>query len=191
MIDFWELMGRMLTDQNFLNAVLGYRATPAFTPAVANPMNQRIAIPQADYDNMRTIVCGARAPMQGKPVSLMALGEILYVLTKPNFASRARAACAALNGLLAPQVTQQAPFYQALGAMTLDGSLRAEMADGGRFAQNGFGNVDQADQTNLSNYLRTGSGGEQAITALCGAGWQNDCNDKMLFWANHTHPITP
>jgi hypothetical protein len=183
MIDFWEMMGRMVTDQNLLNILVNL-------PIVNYQVGQdhRAAIPPADYTALR----GKVAPfMPAKPLSLMALGEMLFALTIPAFRTNAGVVATKLAALHLPQ-PQNDKFYVALGAMIVDDRLRVELVDNGHWTKWGFDYVDPIDRQTLSAALDLGQNPipVKAIQNFCLTGWSHDCNDLVIEWAGHTHPVT-
>ena len=193
MIDFWEMLGRMMMNQTFLNDLVGFKGVQypvgADHRAVIpnDPATIGTAQPSDDYDLMRTIV---NRYMPGKPLSLMALGEMLWCLTIPAFRSKGKIAAAkvAQLGLAAPANDN---FYIALGAMVLDENLRIELIENGNWGKWGFGSVAPADQTALAKVMDNNQNPDvvDAIHNFCFTSWDPDCNARAIEWVGHTHPV--
>jgi hypothetical protein len=194
MIDFWEMLGRMVTNQNFLNALVGFKKVQYTVGS-----DQRALIPNDpstiggqlndDYYLMRQIV---QQYMPGKPLSLMALGEMLYALTIPAFRVKGQIAYAkiAQMGIPAPQNDY---FYVALGAMILDDGLRSELVDNNNWNNWGFDSVAAPDRASLTGLLNVNQNADvvDAVHNFCLTGWDIDCNDRVIEWVGHTHPVAP
>lgn len=193
MIDFWEMIGRMVMDQKFLNALLAFKKVQytVGSDGRASIPNDPSTIGSAqqndDYNLMRRLV---RTYMPNKPVSLMALGEMLCALTIPAFRTKGQIAAAKIGklGLPAPKNDY---FYVALGAMILDENLRSELADSGNWSDWGFDGVDPEDKATLTSLLNVNQSPDavDAVHTFCLTGWGHDCNDRLIEWIGHTHPV--
>ena len=81
MIDTWEILGRMLTDENFRAHV--YRAAPRKQPVINAATRAEFA--EKDFKRMRAAVTTV---IQDRPISLAGLGEILWPLINNTRAFR-------------------------------------------------------------------------------------------------------
>ncbi|MFN7923633.1 MAG: hypothetical protein U0Q16_26260 [Bryobacteraceae bacterium] len=125
MVDFWEIVGRVATDKPFRDAMYGNLATK--TP-LAGKHEFCCLFDDADYDAVRRLVVQQRRG----PVSLMALGEWLYVaMLHPATRRVAEKVEILLRSQLDPVPSTQ-QFYQALGAALCDSEFRESMRTGGQ-----------------------------------------------------------
>jgi hypothetical protein len=176
MIDAWEMVGRLLTDNAFETAVFGGVYSGPY------PMNtcNRVQIPQKDYD---TLQAAARTKMQG-PLSLMALGEVLVAMRVPNFRNALDGLARAITATGVNTAGRDPVFYQALGASMVDMRLLAQIPN--NFQNFGFNlGGAQPDATRIV----TDNGVTTAAKAFCGTCWARGCNLKTILWPEHVHPV--
>ena len=193
MIDFWEMMGRLVTDSEFRDDLLNlpmkqYHLLP----------NQRAEIPadvatvgtanvRDDYYLLRSIV---RSHMPDKPLSLMALGELLCALTSQEFRDRASGVAEAIE-VLGLDEPDDPGFYVALGALILDPNLVRELIINNAWRKWGFGFVSRRDRRILTQMLNVNVNPEVAnkVYQFCYVLWGSECNDSVIEWDAHTHPV--
>jgi hypothetical protein len=194
MIDFWEMVGRMVTNQAFLKDLIGFKR-------VQYPVggNQRALIPadrstiggaqlNDDYELMRTVVTNY---MPGKPLSLIGLGTMLWALTIPSFRTKGQIAAAKIAQAQLPAPVNDS-FYVALGVIIVDDNMRIELIDNGNWAGWGFSSVDPADRASLAKILDVNDNPDtvSSVHNFCLTGWPVDCDARMFEWVGHTHPVT-
>ncbi len=209
MLDLWEIFGRLVTDDDFRGAVFNGN----FSGTVAMPYQEkndtatppvrmrRMDIPPTDYMNLRYVVSLKVA----KPISLMALGEVVYAMTQNGFIDDMNKLAATLQQKFAGQTPPFDPsdktpdFYRALGALVLDQNLLDLFvnSNGGSspvFDTYGFGPLFGDDLQAVFEAFQPDAG-EVGFSAtylgcqtVCDGSWVPDCNDIAVEWAGHTHP---
>jgi hypothetical protein len=186
MIDFWEVIGRALTDEEYREAILGANLSKQPYPE----RDGLLEIPKADYDTMLSII---RTRMDG-PVSLMALGETIIALTYKGFPINLRKTAEAIRATHVRTQDRDALFYIALGASILDKVLRRKL-------QHDELNHTQYDTYGLHMTLKdrlahlaiirpTNTDVEIYATALCegpDSPWEWQCQSFMLERKGHMH----
>jgi hypothetical protein len=187
MIDLWEVIGRMLTDEEFREAVLGANVCKKELPDKDGCWD----IPESAYNKMLSIV---RTRMDG-PISLMALGEMIVSQRFASFGENVRTAAVQIYETSIPTHGRDSNFYIALGAMALDEELRKrlqhEHPNHAQFDAYGFKRVSHDDRRALLKIFHKGDKAmEIAFNAVCHDPglWVPDCNDKMIYWKGHKHP---
>ena len=189
MMDFWEMIGRMVTDKAFFTDLMAF---PMKTYHLGS--NQRASIPadpasgsaHNDYSLLRQIV---QPRMPDVPLSLMALGEMLWGLTNTMFRQKAEVVSVKIGKLNLPQ-PQDHFFYVALGLMILDDDLRADLIND-KWDQLGFRLVNPVDRTTLKSFMDINLNPDMVdtIRMFCHTLWPSECNDKLKEWTQHTHPV--
>lgn len=185
MMDFWEIMGRAATITNFRNALF---AGPYYPPYPVGG-NSRAAIPQGDYTTAVTAI--RNAGMVNRPLSLMAVGEILYSMSVANFNNQVVALFNAIQASGVPINPVDDNFYVGLGVMTVDAPLRTILMNPAtNWGDYGLSGVQPADKATLQALFDPNLNVAQAADGVCLVRWGNECFVKLLFWpVNHTHPV--
>jgi hypothetical protein len=213
MLDLWEIMGRLATDDQFRRAVFNSNFQPTYyqdVDAAKNP-NHRVKIPPEDYKNMRAV---ASLRVDG-PISLMALGEILFAMTDARFkkavsdlADTLAELFAKLDEPLDPS-TRGTDFFQALGVLLIDLNLQQDFVDDPtsihQFALDALlgDDLDAVHQV-LSQLPSEGAPTPRVFLCcqdLCQGSWVPDCNALLAEWdtqvapasgavLKHTHPVS-
>src|ERR1035438_8703373 len=145
MTDSWEILGRLAADATFRGKVLN----TTFNPPYSVGANGRAAIPKGDYDNARKIVMQT---IKDRPVSLMALGEMLYALASDAFRQALSTLVTEIQKTGLNTADRDSNFYIALGAIIVDDQLRAELlgqAPYDKFGDFGFNAVLPADRADV------------------------------------------
>jgi hypothetical protein len=181
-IDFWEMFGRLTTDDNLRLALLNRFAVGAY----AAPDNGWAKIPQGDYDDARQIV-----NLSG-PASIMGLGEILWCLSSADFRAKLGDLVTAVGNTGVATAGRSSWFYTALGLMSVDGQVLTDFA-AGRFDDNQFGMLTDPERTDIRTLASNPDVVDKA-TRLCRSEWSEGCSDKALFWSPdaqhpHLHPV--
>jgi len=179
MVDFWEIVGRLVTDGALRTTLFNAISTGSYP---LDTRGYRIVIPSDHYDGIRTIV----GPKLHGPVSLMALGEILYLLADQRLRVGVTALSTVISNSGAATTGRSAAFYTALGAMVFDDTVRTGF-EGDDFTY--FPGVT-GDEKNTIVSLAVAAGPLQnAASELCRDGWNPDCFVKFRFYTDHTHPL--
>lgn len=199
MVDFWEVFGRMVTNDDFRKAL--YKNCPA-TPyrigiEVPGFDNKGLDIPSKNYDYARKVVAGV---ITDGPVSLSTLGETLMILSSRHFRD--------LANTLAEQIQDcvntgngSKLFYIAIGCMMLDGQVFQSFADE-VFDDIQFGGLTGLEQDAL-NKLATTKKVKSAANKACFEFWSIACSDDYAYYppqgnrksafvlkqGEHMHPI--
>jgi hypothetical protein len=190
MIDFWEVIGRALTDEEFREAVLG-----ANLNTKAPDQEGYWEIPEKDYETMLAVI---RTRMDG-PVSLMALGEIIVSLTYATFSVNLRKVAEQIHATNVRTKDRDAHFYVAMGAMVLDRLLRERLRhdrlNHTQFDTYGFKHVSHDERRALLTIFSDQNRVlEERIFAFCeghGSPWVPDCNDFMVCRTHrHCWPVS-
>jgi hypothetical protein len=191
MIDFWKMMGFLVTNDNF-------RADLFSIPLRTYTMmaNQRARIPgdpaasPASGGNDYALIRGLVQPyLTGMPLSLMALGEMLVSLTHQDFRADATNVARLIGGL-GLSAPDDDNFYIALGAMILDSNLTPKLL-AGDWEPWGFGAVTANDRDRLNRILNPAVSPAipNAVHDFCVNLWGHECNDNLIEWPAHTHPV--
>jgi hypothetical protein len=188
----------MVADTNFRNALYAFPARnyPVANSLASIPANfMTIGKPNAsdDYDVLRGMV-QAQPYMSDKPLSLTALGLMLYGLSLPEFRQRAAdlATAIAASGVVLQPVSN-AGFYTALGAMVVDGNLSDQLI-AGQWQRWGFNTlVADADKPTLANLMNVAANlnVNLAATHFCAYLWDQGCDNKMVEWSGYLQYVTP
>jgi hypothetical protein len=192
MIDFWEALGRMAANQTFLNQVLTAIGTPTievltgyWQPGTANS-NYFSLVPDAtNTNNVRQLMS---AECEGRPISLMGVGEMVLAVYTPEQKKRISSVATAIaNSNAAFQLTQWG--YVALGAMIIDSPLLSNLTGvepHTEFDNNGFSIVPAADRTALDPVMRLiPTEGATDFSAT----WGTVCLAKFAFFQTYQHPV--
>jgi hypothetical protein len=186
MMDTWEIFGRLATNDQFRQAVLAARFTGKYEVDCDG-----IKIGAGDYTLARDL---ARTVIQDRPLSLMALGELIVVLVYPRFR----------DGLeqLAKEISADFTigerdwrFFVCLGAMFFDSALAADLqADATSFARYGFLAPDYPGREEDIETLQAMFDQDKfpkisnAANDACLDPWEKQCICRVLFWSEHLHP---
>jgi hypothetical protein len=185
MIEVWEAMGRMLTDEEFREAILGANVSKRAQPDEYGSW----AILEQDYNTMLKAV---RTRMDG-PVSLMALGELIVALTYDNFGQSVRNLFHEICETHVRIDDCDPQFYVALGAIAIDPILRAkllvEQENHAQFDANGFKRVCDADRRALLEIFRQGNNDMDAAIADFLVPWQIECYLRYCYFLGHKQPM--
>jgi hypothetical protein len=192
MIDLWEMMGLLVMDRKFQKKVFAF---PKRRYSMGKNQRSRIPVgPTAkhpndpnDYELLRKIV-GPHLP--NTPLSLMGLGEMLFSLTSKDFRDKACLVAEAIKEMDLDQ-PEDGTFYMALGAMITDPQLIVELLTNKNWRKFGFESVTRNDRKMLieivnQNYNPTVYG---LIHDFCYTLWGSECNDSIIAWDAHTHPV--
>ena len=186
MMDFWEIIGRAVTDYNFRTGLFW---GPYQAPYAVNS-SSRAAIPKADYDTAIGAMRGAGMATR-PPLSVFAVGEILHDISIAGFQNEVNNVATTIQNSGVGIHPQDVNFYVGLGAMIVDAPLQVQL-QAGSFDANGFSNVQPADRATLQTLFDPNLHPEviRASASLCARGWGTECFVKALFWPpNHTHPV--
>ncbi len=196
MIDLWEMMGRLVTDPEFrADLTSNFPSGTTYTPDA----HWRIKIPANyppnaqygdEYDRMRTLV----HQYMPKPLSLMALGEMIWALTFDQFHTRLNDLGDAIGDYMEDHnLPDDNLFYIALGALILDQYLPIELFSRGNWHRFGFAALGQRERKILADLANPQPGPQGEIAALannlCVLLWDHECNDSAVEWPAHTHPV--
>ena len=187
MVDAWEIFGRLATSDAFRDEVF----KGAFNTPYPVDAKMRSSIPGTDYDTALAIV---RKTVIGRPVALMALGELLMSLTNARFRRALVALADAIKGTHITVDGRDSNFHTALGAMIIDDQLRAHLqASGQNFDKYGFTSVQPADRADLQAIFNPATSQGKTVIGrandTCDSFWEPGCHLKTIFWGGHTHPV--
>lgn len=198
MTDTWEMMGRLLTDEEFRMTV--FRVAPTRRPKVNQAT--RAIFKKEDYDNLLEAV---RHFMPDRPISLMGLGEMLWPLTKASFRQHVVQAARIIDETGIDTKRPDYYFYVALGAMTVDRQLRDKLVSLPPFSNfdlYGYKKLSRRDRaalvalflwTNPNQGVVTATPVVQACETMCDDDWTDDCFQRTIFLkypkGPHTHPV--
>jgi hypothetical protein len=188
MIDTWEILGRMLTDEEFRARV--YRTAPSSRPRVNKATRAEFA--ERNFTRLRTVVTEV---IRDRPISLAGLGEILWPLsnnTKP-FRRAILKLARIIQASGADTGSSNPYFFVALGAMMVDPNLRAVLLSETPFTpfdNFGFTSLSLADRAALvAIFTFTPPGitavqapGDSASNDVCDTQWGSDCFLRTIWW---------
>jgi hypothetical protein len=176
MTDAWEIIGRLITDDEFKTEIFGGVYSGPY------PMNttNRAQIPEQDYQTVRE---RAATKVKG-PISLAAAGEVLIAMRFPDFRPRLDDLAKAIKTTGINTAGRKPVFYQTLGASMADMRLLGRIAN--RFSE--FGLEVGGDNDDLTTVL-TDNGVIAAAKAFCSTCWTGGCQLRMIFWPEHVHPV--
>jgi|SRR5579875_2320063 len=182
MIDFWEILGRAVTDDVFRNAL--YDSFAAANPAPNPNKKNKYACKYADTD-----YATARALVVAKmgPVSLMALGEwfvlsMLHRNTRTTLNNIARIVQKNLNSYSSTNPV----FYQTLGAGIVDAAFLDEFNLGNE-ATYGF-RLSAPDRAALAQVMGESTGAFRAQSGTFhDSNWVSGCKDMVIQSVGHPY----
>jgi hypothetical protein len=187
MIDFWNMMGLLVTDEEFRDSLF---ALPKTKYNIGS--NQRASIPadmnkQDDYATIRSIV---QLFMPNKPLSLMALGEMLVALSSEKFRDRAVIVADKIDAMDL-DLPDDTDFLVVLGALVTDQGLVNYLIQKRQWKKWGFGFVSRHDRRLLARLLDKNVNETvwNAVFQFCNTLWDHECNDNVVEWPEHTHPV--
>jgi len=189
MIDYWEVLGRLATD-DALRAQL-YRDFPVGEyPYDGNGCG--IQIPWAALLRAREVI---RPVMKTRPLSVMGLGEVLMSISTNVFRTRFQLVIDEIDASDIETSGRSHWFYAALGLMLVDNNIMTAFSNGGDvFAEAQFGELSGDEADDLQNLALDGK--LVALAAdLCYVYWSQGCYDKYMQWelditqTYHVHPV--
>ncbi len=194
MVDAWEIFGRLATDDAFRRAIF----KGPFQPHYAIDKCCCAIVLNEDYDRARDII--NQHGLRGRPISLMALGELLVARTVQGFmdavqklASSITDAAGSLNIAIGGRSVL---FYTAFGAMIVDKQFRSRaLASANAFDLLGFCAVLPADRTDLRQLFGYEVGEQKTMVVsgasdqFCNLFWEPHCNLRTVFYLGHVHPV--
>ena len=178
MVDFWEVFGRMLTNDEFREDL--YHASPdsPYCLGVEDQClgNHGLEIPGSNYDDVRAVVIGV---VTDGPVSLQTLGELLMILSCPDFRDKANDLAAKIQGAVNTSNGSKL-FYTAVGCMMLDGQVNSAFAND-VFDDIQFGGLTGLERDAIGKLARNGPIKTAAVTA-CMEFWGTACQDYYFYY---------
>ncbi len=186
MIDFWEVFGRLTTNDTLRNSLYARFSAVAYSA----PKSGWATIPQKNYTDAGTLL-GAVVP---GPLSIFCLGEILWALSSKTFRDGLDELAASVQAAGVITANRSPWFYTALGVMSVDGQVLGDFAQGGqKFDDNNFSVLTKAERDDITQLACDADVMLQAKT-LCQTLWGQGCLDKLQFWEPdaqhpHLHPV--
>ena len=186
MVDFWMTIGRALSNETVLETLL--EALPPKDYPIHVPL-RGFVFAKEDYDRARSAVVGGlkAANLPAYPVSLMALGELLYTSSSANEHTNLREAVKMMKAHGIGD-GQEPLFYTALGALMVDPAVR-RMFEDGMFEEAMFGGLKEADKTTLGKVAADPE--FHLVSNAFEDLWVLDCFVRSAFYSGHVHPATP
>lgn len=199
MVDFWEVFGRMVTNDDFRGQL--YKTFPAkyYCLGVEVPSlgNQGLDIPPDDYNTARKLVANV---ITDGPVSLATLGELLMIISSQHFRDLADALAKKMQACVNTSNGSKL-FYTAIGCMALDGQAVYYFANRA-FDKIQFGNLTGLEQDAIHRLALNVDVIKAAVRA-CAEFWSIACDDDLLYYGvgnlkngllpisstHHMHPI--
>jgi len=186
MVDLWEAFGRMAVDDQFRQEL--YTACPVVTYEKENFPDKfkgiGLNIPSSNYDNVRNVVVKY---MPDFPASMMALGEILMVLSSRKFRDLEDALADAIKTTHIGVAGFGRLYYIGLGCMLLDSNIRIGFANQ-LFDQYQYGQLQTGEKNSLRDLALAPTVTNSAVIA-CNMYWGTACTDYQTFYPGHLHPI--
>jgi hypothetical protein len=199
MVDFWEVFGRMLTDDDFRGELYRKCQDTPYRIGIEVPGfdNKGLDIAYRKYDAARKIV--AEVITDG-PVSLMTLGELLMILSCEHFRGLATNLAAKIQNTINTAGGSKL-FYIAIGCMMLDGQVLSAFAND-VFDDIQFGGLSGLERDALST-LAADPSVFKAASVACHEFWGTACTDTYAYYpaqgrlrdafafsrSHHMHPI--
>jgi hypothetical protein len=195
MIDFWEALGRMAAKPTFLQEILtAIGPNPnieVITGYWQNPNSNYFSLVKdpTNTNNVRQLMS---TECEGRPISLMGVGEMILAVYTPAQQDRITTVAKAIAASNAAfQLTQWG--YVALGAMIIDAPLLAALIGvepHSEFDTNGLGAVLPVDRTALDPVMRLiGPAGLVQEAQQFSATWGTVCLAKFAFFNTYQHPV--
>lgn len=200
MTDFWEILGRMLTDAKVKDGILN-----AFPPgdlqmqlnktgqgAIFNASDQSVGAwtRSAAYAKLRN---KTDPHLRMRRTSLMTLGELLRLMTLPTgdtarIVNAINVLADRINQFLDKSQHPSSSFCTLLGAMVLDAQLRDQIK--GDNAKNFIDDLGSAEIRTL-NQLAFDDEFIRLSDAVCSSksGWDAGCNVRSIFYDQHVYPL--
>jgi hypothetical protein len=178
MVDFWEVFGRMLTNDDFRKDLFGTCPDTPYPSGIEVPgfNNLGLDIPYEEYKAARGVVATV---MTDAPVSLMTLGELLMVLSCPHFRVLAKDLARKIKDTGVDATDRNKLFYIALGCMMLDPQVMSAFAGGG-FNHIQFGGLSNPERDDLKKLTRDPV--PQAAVDACAEFWGTACTDYYEYY---------
>lgn len=179
MVDFWEVFGRMLTNDTFRKDL--YKACPdsVYSVGVEVPSlgNKGLDIPADKYDIARKVV--AKVITDG-PISLATCGELLMILSSRVFRGLANDLAAKIQSCV-NTANGSKLFYIAIGCMMLDGYVFDQFGQG-VFDDLQFGALTGLERDAIST-LATTFKVKKAANKACAEFWDIACSDDYQYYS--------
>ena len=177
MVDFWEMLGHVATDNAFRDTM--YDTFAGKQPQPDNDNKFACLFADDDYGAVRNLVASRMGP-----VSLMALGEWLVVsMLHPESRPLLDAVAQNVQALLNGYRSNNPIFYQTLGAAIVDTGFRDEF---NALNEGNYGfHPNQADRDALAAVIGDGGFGAQA-GKFHNNTWDETCKDMCI--QNQGHP---
>lgn len=186
MIDLWMTIGRALTNETVLNALL-----TALPPQdyLIDVYFRGFRFSPADYDRARDAIRSglSAAGIVPYPVSLMALGELLYTSSTIDEHKTLRKAQHLMQSENIGN-SRDPLFYTALGASMVDPAVRQLFASG-RFQDVMFDALNPADRALLTK-IASASQFHHLSGEFEDSKWTPDCDLRLVFYGDHCHHAT-
>lgn len=185
MVDFWEVFGRLVTNDMFREEICtACQPVPYGLKPQKDLSNVGLNIPVGDFDAARKVV---RRYMADAPVSLCTLGELRMTMSFQPFRPLLEQLVAAIKKSGAKTEGFSKLFYIAVGSMMLDKYIRAELAEGS-FDEYQYGGLKHPERKAVQTIAADANVSASALAA-CELFWGTACIDTQTFWPDNIHPI--
>jgi hypothetical protein len=183
MTDFWEVLGRLVTNGDFRTTLFG-----AFSPG-SYPIDLThltASIPKAQYGSAADII--AKKTFADRPVSVMAIGELLYSMSYQRFRDFVEQLSQAITASRVPTSNRTPLFYMGLGDLIVDAQT-AQFFHAGQFDQAHYTALTNPERGDLQTLADPAGSLAKISSSLCAFLWTVKCFVKQFAYDGHTHPI--
>jgi hypothetical protein len=173
MIDFWEILGRAVTDDGFRNKMYDAFAKTEPKPNPNERNKYACMFANVDYDSARELVVAKMGP-----VSLMGLGEWLVVSAlHPKSRALLNNTAGIVQQILHGYNSTSPVFYQTLGASIVDSGFRDKF---NAESESDYGFVlSSADRAALTPVVSDGAFGLEC-DKFHELAWDEACKDMVI-----------
>lgn len=181
MVDFWEVLGRLVTNDTLRNDIYKRFSTGDYA---IDGAEHGFVIPRDHYNVAREEVAKV---ISERPVSLMTLGELLFALSQDVVRDLIVKMANVIKTSAISVAGRSALFYTGLGAMIIDDTVRNAF-DNNQFDAIQFKALSLAERTDLAALAKPSGALKSLANEMCGRSWDPDCSAKFNFYDHHTHP---
>jgi hypothetical protein len=183
MTDFWEVLGRLVTNDGFRTALFGAFSTGNYPIDLTR---LTVSIPKDQYGSAADVI--AQTAFADRPVSVMAIGELLYSMSFQQFRDFVAQLAEAVTASGVTTMGRTPLFYTGLGGIIVDAQT-AQFFHAGQFVQAHYTALTGPERNDLQT-LADPAGAVAAISKpLCAFLWLPKCFVKQFVYDGHTHPV--
>lgn len=177
MLDFWELLGRVVAEDSFRADMIAFDNA---RPNADQSCTCRVVFNPPDFDGMRAVVATAHPEI---PVSLAALGEWMLIKSIAPVGNLLADVAAVVKPAVAASPTTDRQFFQALGLSVIDQTFGDAFDETHTF---GFA-LQPPDIATIKTLNADQAGFRAKCLTFHNTFWTDDC--KSWMFASGSSPI--